>query len=61
VFLTTSSFSRDAYDYVGTIEPKVVLIDGLRLAQLMIDFNVGISTTQTYFVKRIDTDYFIED
>jgi restriction system protein len=61
VFLTTSTFSRDAHDYVATIDPKVVLIDGRRLAQLMIDFDVGVSTSQTYSVKRIDTDYFSED
>jgi restriction system protein len=61
VFLTTSTFSRDAHDYVATIDPKVVLIDGRRLAQLMIDFDVGVSTSQTYAVKRIDTDYFSED
>ncbi len=61
VFLTTSTFSRDAYQYVEAIDPKVVLIDGNRLAQLMIDFNVGVSTAQSYFIKRIDSDYFIED
>lgn len=61
VFLTTSIFSREAYDYVATIDPKVVLIDGTRLAQLMIDFNVGVSTTETFSLKRIDSDYFIED
>lgn len=61
VFLTTSSFSRDANDYVATIDPKVVLIDGNRLAQLMIDFNVGVSTAQTFAVKKVDSDYFAED
>jgi restriction system protein len=61
VFLTTSKFSRDAFDYVATIEPKVVLIDGRRLAQLMIDFDVGVSTVEQYSVKRIDTDFFTED
>ncbi len=61
VFLTTSAFSRDAQDYVATIEPRVVLIDGTRLAQLMIDFNVGVSTAQVYALKRVDSDYFSED
>ncbi len=61
VFLTTSTFSRDANDYVATIDPKVVLIDGNRLAQLMIDFDVGVGTSQTYCVKRVDSDYFAED
>jgi restriction system protein len=61
VFLTTSTFSREARDYVATIDPKVILIDGERLAQLMIDFDVGVSTTHTYAIKRVDSDYFTED
>lgn len=61
VFLTTSTFSPDALDYASTIDPKVVLIDGTRLAQLMIDFNVGVSLNQLYEIKRIDSDYFAED
>jgi restriction system protein len=61
VFLTTSSFSADAVEYASTIDPKVVLIDGPRLAQLMIDFNVGVSSSQLYEIKRIDTDYFVEE
>ena len=40
---------------------SVVLIDGLRLAQLMIDFNVGVSAAHTYEIKRIDSDYFAEE
>jgi restriction system protein len=61
VFITTSSFSLDALDYVATIDPKVVLIDGRRLAELMIDFNVGVSRSQVYEIKRIDSDYFAEE
>ena len=61
VFLTTSGFSPDAIEYVATIDPKVVLIDGTRLAQLMIDYNVGVSRSQLYEIKRIDSDYFAED
>lgn len=58
VFLTTSSFSSDALEYAKAIDPKVVLIDGNKLAQLMIAFDVGVSVAQTYKVKRIDSDYF---
>jgi restriction system protein len=61
VFLTTSTFSREAHDYVATIDPKVVLIGGVRLAELMIKFNVGVSTTETFELKRVDSDYFAED
>lgn len=49
-----------AVAYVEHIDPKVVLIDGRRLAQLMIDFEVGVSTARTYSVKRVDSDYFEE-
>lgn len=61
VFITTSNFSAGAYDYVKTIDPKVILIDGRGLAGYMIDFTIGASTNATYEVKRIDTDYFVED
>lgn len=60
VFISTGSFSVDAVAYVEHIDPKVVLIDGKRLAQLMIDFEVGVATTRTYQVKRVDSDYFEE-
>ena len=60
VFITTGSFSSDAAAYVEHIDPKVVLIDGRRLAELMIDFEVGITTARTYHVKRVDSDYFEE-
>jgi restriction system protein len=61
VFITTGKFSQEALDYVRTIDPKVVLIDGKGLAEHMIDFNVGVSTAVTYEIKRIDTDYFNEE
>jgi restriction system protein len=58
VFLTTSNFSAEAIEYVKTIDPRVVLIDGMKLAQLMVEYNVGVSTAQTYEIKRVDSDYF---
>lgn len=60
IFITTSSFSKGATDYVSRIESKIVLINGETLTQLMIDYNVGVSTTTTYEIKKIDLDYFIE-
>jgi len=60
VFITTSRFTADATDYVALIETKVVLIDGERLAALMIDFDVGVSIQATYVIKKIDFDYFEE-
>jgi restriction system protein len=61
VFITTSAFSRDAEDYVGRIESKIVLIDGVTLAQLMVDSGVGVSLVGSYELKRVDSDYFSED
>jgi restriction system protein len=61
VFITTGRFSEDAIDYVGTIDPKVILIDGRYLANLMIDFNLGTTTAANYELKRIDSDYFGEE
>lgn len=61
VFITTSRFSRDAIDYVNMIEKRVVLIDGVQLAELMIRHNLGVTVKETYQVKTIDSDYFAED
>jgi restriction system protein len=61
VFITTSTFSREATEYAeASKEHKVVLIDGEQLAELMIDNNIGVSTRETYEIKEIDADYFIE-
>ena len=60
VFITTSSFTREATDYVPRNETKIVLIDGEQLAQLMIDYNLGVTIQQTYEIKRMDNDYFGE-
>ncbi len=61
VFITTSSFSKEARAYVKTIAATIILIDGDDLADLMIDFNVGVSVEAAYEIKRIDSDYFVEE
>jgi len=58
IFITTSSFPKSAYQFVSQVEYKIILIDGQRLAELMIENNVGISTVNSYEVKTIDSDYF---
>ena len=61
IFITTSDFSREARESSdNSDDPKIVLIDGRQLAELMIDYNVGVSTVKTYEIKRVDSDYFIE-
>ncbi|MBL0669877.1 restriction endonuclease [Aeromonas hydrophila] len=61
VFITTSSFSREAQEYVGLIEKRIVLIDGTRLAALMVEYGVGVTTRQTLTIKTLDSDYFTEE
>jgi restriction system protein len=61
VLITTSSFTKDAKDYVDRIEKKIVLIDGEQLAQYMIDYGIGVAEVATYTVKKADLDYFGED
>ena len=60
VFITTSSFSKEALDFVKNIENKIVLIDGEMLTQLMIENNVGVFSSSTFEIKKIDSDYFSE-
>lgn len=60
IFLTTSAFTKEAADYAAVIDTKIILIDGVQLAELMIDHGVGVATQATYEVKRIDSDYFTE-
>lgn len=61
IFITTSNFTKDALDYTPKNETKIVLIDGVQLAQLMIDYNLGCNIHQVYELKKIDSDYFGEE
>ncbi len=60
MFITTGSFSDDAIAYAASIDPKVVLINGDYLTELMIDYDVAVTTMTVYAVKRVDSDYFDE-
>lgn len=61
VFITTSDFSAGARDAAHGLDIKVVLVDGVELARLMVENNLGCSIKQVYEVKQLDTDYFSED
>lgn len=61
VFITTSDFTSEARSYAAGIDAKIVLIDGEQLASLMIEHNVGVTPQNSYVLKRLDADYFIED
>ena len=58
VFITTSSFTKEAEDYASIIDSKIILIDGEHLSKLMAEHNVGVSTVGQYEVKKLDSDYF---
>ena len=62
IFITTAGFSKQAKQFVEeTTQKKIVLIDGNRLVQLMIDRNIGVYTQETYDIKQVDLDYFAAD
>ena len=61
IFITTSSFTKEAKDYAEGIEAKIILIDGEDLALYMIQNNLGVDTMHTYEIKKIDSDYFSEE
>lgn len=61
VFITTSVFTKEARDFAASIDNKIILIDGTELAEYMIDFDVGVSMVNSYEIKRVDSDYFVEE
>lgn len=60
IFITTTRFTEEAKRYASNIDTKVVLIDGNRLANLMIDYSVGVAQQTSYDIKSLDSDYFGE-
>ena len=61
IFITASTFTKDALDYTPKNETKIILIDGIQLAELLIEYNIGVSNQQMYEIKKIDNDYFDEE
>jgi restriction system protein len=58
VFITTSRFSTGAIDWARTTPVRLVLIDGPRLAELMIEYGVGVQVKRTVRIVEIDEDFF---
>ena len=58
VFIATSRFTAEARDYAERVPARLVLIDGVRLTQLMVLHNVGVQEEQTFTLKRVDEDFF---
>ena len=62
LFITTAKFSKKAVDYAQSLtQPRIILVDGAKLAELMIDHNVGVGVVETFEVKAIDSDFFGDD
>lgn len=61
IFITTSTFTKEAKDYTPASNIKIVLIDGRQLCNYMIDYNIGVSIKQVYEVKKVDSDFFSEE
>jgi restriction system protein len=61
IYITTSTFTREAQDFAQNIDSKVILIDGQKMADLMIEHDVGVASVQIFKIKKIDSDYFLEE
>lgn len=61
IFITASSFTREALEYTPKNETKIIMLDGNQLANLMIEYNLGVSIQQSYEIKKLDSDYFGDD
>jgi restriction system protein len=61
IFITTSRFTSDAKEFVKNLNVRVILIDGEHLAQLMIEYGVGVSVWKSFELKRIDSDFFADE
>jgi len=61
IFITMSTFSKEALEYAENLDVAVILIDGKKLANYMIENELGVSLKQSYKIYNVDTDYFIEE
>ena len=60
IFFTTSDFSSEALDYIKSTPQKIILINGDKLLDLMVDFEIGTEITNSYATYKINEDYFSE-
>lgn len=60
IFITTTKFSKEARNYVDSIEKRVILIEGQELTDLMFKYNIGVSNEEVYITKKLDLDFFEE-
>lgn len=60
IFITTSDYTSEARDFVKHIDAKIILLSGKQFTELMWEHNVGVSSSNSYEVKKLDLDFFIE-
>ncbi len=60
MFITTSRFTPEARAYADRVPARLVLMDGERLAELMVLHNVGVQDEESFVLKRLDEDFFDE-
>ncbi|MCL1697352.1 restriction endonuclease [Lysinibacillus sp. BPa_S21] len=60
IFITTSRFTKEAITYAESIDKSLILMDGMKLTELMFLYNVGVSNVQAFTIKRMDLDFFEE-
>ena len=60
VFVTTSIFDKGAIEKAKNAHHKIILLDGIKLVDLMHEFSVGVQLKSVYEVKQLDEDFFIE-
>ena len=58
VFLTTSTFSDHAIEWARNLPVRVILVDGRRLADLMVKYGVGVQVSKTFEAVEVDEDFF---
>lgn len=60
VFITTSTFAKSAREYANNLrgETKIVLIDGLQLAQYLYEYNIGVQVEHSVVIKKLDSDFW---
>lgn len=60
VFVTTSDFSKPAIESAHRLTKRIALINGMRLAEIMFELGVGVTTETNYPLKRLDADFFTQ-
>lgn len=60
IFITTSDFTGEAREFVKNIDAKIILLSGRQMAELMWEHNIGMNTSATFEIKKLDLDYFSE-